>query len=227
MNNYDQTASNTATHPQAIRVLIADDHPIVRRGVANELAHHPDLMVMGEAINGSDVLRLLQNLIFDVLVMDINMPGMRAVDVLQKISSLPSPPQTLILTAHNDPEHIMAMLKAGAKGYVLKDEMPETITTAVRAVMRGETWLSTSVLSSVIVYSTSAAPSSPSPTLSEREIEVLNLLIEGKDNREIGTALCISERTVRFHLRNIYDKIGVRGRSEAIVWGVRQQFAQH
>lgn len=226
MNNDHETTPAAKQPSHAIQIMIADDHPIVRRGIANELSQHPDMEVLGEAANGNDVLQSLQTHAFDVLVLDINMPGMRAVDLLHQLSSHPKPPQTLILTAHNDPEHILAMLKAGAKGYMLKDELPETIIAAVRAVARGETWLSPSLLSSMIMYTTGAPIETPGPMLSSRETEVLSLLVEGRDNREIGGELCISERTVRFHLRNIYDKVGVRGRGEAIAWGVRQQFKQ-
>lgn len=226
MNTYQQSSQADCKPAHRIRVMVADDHPIVRRGIANELSQHGDMEVLAEGGNGSDVLQSLRAQPIDVLVMDINMPGIRAVDVLYALSAFPSPPQTLILTAHNDPEHILAMLRAGAKGYMLKDELPETIITAVRAVFRGETWLSASLLSSMIMYTTNTPAETSSPALSDREAEVLSLLVEGRDNREIGSALCISERTVRFHLRNIYDKVGVRGRGEAIAWGVRQQFRQ-
>ena len=205
----------------AIRVMIADDHPIVRRGIANELSRHHDVELVSEANNGDDVVRRVCSLALDVLVLDINMPGASTIDILSQIKRLPSAPAVLILTAHSDAEYIMGMLKAGAKGYMLKDESPETIATAVRKVARGETWLSSSVMNCVVSYSVQRSEETPEAPLSVRELDVLGLLVQGLDNQEIGDELCISERTVRFHLHNIYDKLAIRGRSEAIVWGMR------
>jgi DNA-binding NarL/FixJ family response regulator len=213
--------SSTAPAPRTIRVVVADDHPIVRRGIMTELAQHTDMEVAGEAVNGYEVLLQIQTRQVDVLVLDINMPGLRPTQVLRQFTTLQSPPQVLVLTAHNDPEHIIALLKAGAKGYALKEEPPDAIIGAVRAVARGETWLSASVMACLVSHSVQQ-PEDDLPRLSERETEVLEQLVHGKDNQEIGDALSISERTVRFHLRNIYIKLGIQRRGEAIAWGLRE-----
>jgi len=208
---------------RTIQVMVADDHPIVRRGVIHELGRYHDIMVIGECVNGYDVLQRMQEQQPDVLVLDISMPGVATSDVLTQIAQLYPATKVLILTAHTDSEYILVMLRAGAKGYVLKDEHPETITKAVRSVARGEIWLSAPVIACVVNQHTQVATEPEPPSLSTREAEVLDQLIQGKDNQAIGDALCISERTVRFHLRNIYDKLAIQHRTEAIAWGLRMQ----
>jgi DNA-binding NarL/FixJ family response regulator len=211
------------SHQTLIRVIIADDHPIVRNGIAQELAQHPDITVVGVAANGDEALRLIQTLESDVLVLDINMPGTRAVDILRRVESLPQSPLVLILTAHGDLEYILATFKAGVKGYMLKDEDPSMITIAVRAIAQGQTWMSSPVMAKVVNHTVHAEDNLDDPRLSIRENEVLQLLAEGKDNEEIGALLSISERTVRFHLRNVYDKLGVQRRGAAIAWAAQHK----
>jgi DNA-binding NarL/FixJ family response regulator len=206
-----------------IRVVIADDHPIVRSGIAGQLSLEPDIEVQGQAVDGGEALRLVHNLLPDVLILDINMPGIRSVDVIQQLQTMPRPPHVLILTAHNDIESVLILLKAGAKGYVLKDEEPQAITTAVRAVAQGRTWLSAAVMTSMVDHTTRDALKTDTRELSSREVEVLRLLAEGRENQDIGDILGISERTVRYHLRNIYDKLDVQTRGAAIAWAVRQR----
>lgn len=217
---------HAASSSSVIRTLVADDHAVVRRGIVNELTRHGDIEVLGEASNGHDVLRQVQSLTLDVLLLDINMPGTPTLDVIRQIATLPARPHVIVLTAHNDSEHILMMLKAGVKGYILKDENPENIAVAMRTVMQGDTWLSAAVLTRVINHSVNEPAASSLPQLSDREVEVLEQLVLGKDNQEIGDVLRISERTVRFHLHNIYDKLGVRRRGEAIAWGIRERLGQ-
>lgn len=209
-----------------IGVVIADDHPIVRAGIATQLSYHDDIKVCGQAPNGQGALDLVRQHQPQVLVLDMHMPGMRSLDVLEQVRTLPAPPRVLILTAHSDIESVLSLLKAGAKGYLLKDEEPDAITVAVRAVAEGKTWLSAAITASMVEHSTRETPKVDKPDLSTREIEVLRLLADGQDNHEIGDKLGISERTVRFHLRNIYDKLGVQRRGPAIAWAVRQYLGE-
>jgi DNA-binding NarL/FixJ family response regulator len=211
-----------STIQQTIRVVVADDHPIVRRGITSELSRAADIVVVGEAVDGDEALRLAQGLVPDVLVLDISMPGLHVVEVLHLIALQPAPPRILILTAHNDLEYVREMLKAGVKGYLLKEEDPATIIAAVRAIARGGTWLSADVAMSVLNHAVGEPAETSDPRLSTREAEVLRLLSTGKHNQEIGAALGIHERTVRYHLHNIYDKLGVQWRGEAIAWAVRR-----
>lgn len=222
MNNSPAPMHTATVRQPIIRVILADNHPIVRAGMKYELNRHIDMQVLGEAGDGEQTLQLARNLAADVLVLDTDMSGIDCVTLLQSINALPQPPRVLIVTAQKDAELILRLLRVGAAGYLLKDEEPATITLALRAVARGDTWISPCVTASIV----SRAVTNPSPTamlpLSVREIEVLEALAEGKDNQSIGQALNISERTVRFHLRNIYDKLNVR-RSQAIVWWLRQK----
>lgn len=214
-------SSTRAADAQVIQVVVADDHPIVRSGITNELSRQPDIVVIGAVTNGDDALQVVRKLAPDVLVLDINMPGLPAVEVVCQVARLPKPTRTLILTAYGDLEYVLAMLKAGAQGYILKDEDPAMITAAVRSVAQGGIWLSAEVADSVL-HHTLGETSPDAHGLSARELEVLRYLAEGKDNCQIGDALGISERTVRYHLRNIYDKLGVQRRGEAIAWAARQ-----
>ena len=220
MNSYSQTPITNMAGGRTIRVGVADDHPVVRKGIVHELGYHADIEVLGEATNGDEALRLVHTLPLDVLVLDITMPGLPADEVVQQVVTGGTGLRVLILTAHWDLEHILSMLKAGAAGYMLKDEDPSIIATAVRAVARGETWMSSVVTAAVVNHTVREPVRSAEATLSVREREVLQELSSGKENQEIGATLHITERTVRFHLRNIYDKLGVR-RGEAIARGVR------
>lgn len=210
-----------------VRVVVADDHPVVRFGVVELLSREPDIEVVGEAEDGIGVIRAVQSLLPQVLVLDIMMPGPGVIEVLQQVNQLAMPPRTLILTGYPDQEFILAALKAGATGYLFKDEEPMNICRGVRAVARGETWLSSLASMHVVDHMVNRQDDLAEPALSMREQQVLQLLSEGKENQEIGNILHISVRTVRFHLRNIYDKIGVDRRGEAIAWAIRREFCQH
>lgn len=210
---------------QRIRVVVADDHPIMRSGIANELRRHPDIEVLGEAVDGDHALALVRSLDIDVLVLDVNMPGLKALQLLREIEVLGIPTRVLIITGQNDSEYVITLIKSGAKGYILKDEEPATITTAVRTVAKDKTWLSPQVLDTVLDRTVRETDTLDEPELSTRESEVLRLLSEGQSNQEIGEQLRISERTVRFHLRNIYDKLGLK-RGQAIAWAVRNRLKE-
>jgi len=201
-----------------IRVTVADDHPIVRSGIKNELLRYPDVQVLSEAANGQEAINQAKTLQPDVLLLDINMPGLKAVQVVQQLRALPNPPEVLILTAYGDEELVMALLKAGARGYLLKDDDPCMIIEGVRTVAQGQTYLSQTVATSVVEYIIQSGTQSPEPTLSGREIEVLKLVAQGWNNTQIAQALEISEGTVKNHLTNLYNKVGVHSRAELVVW---------
>ncbi|MDW8325349.1 MAG: response regulator transcription factor [Anaerolineales bacterium] len=212
--------------PVPLRVLLADDHPVVRTGLRNELARHPDIEVIGEAVNGDEALHLAETLQPDVLVLDLAMPGLKPVQVIRRLRARPAPPHILVLTAHGDKELVQGMLQAGATGYLLKDEDPAAIVDGVRAVAQGRPWLSPAVAESLAGQPVGAekelvAEKQGAP-LSVRELAVLRLLASGKTDQEIGRKLGIAERTVRYRLRNIYDKLGVNSRVEAVAWAVKQ-----
>lgn len=209
-----------------IRIVVADDHPIVCMGISNHLASQSDIEVLGQAFDGDQALSLAYQLMPDVIVLDINMPGLSVVNVLQRLQSFAAPPKVLILTADDGIENVVALLKAGAKGYVLKDEEPSAIVLAVRAIVQGKTWFSREIMDGVLNHIVDDTIHSISPDLTVRELEVLRMVAQGYHNQEIGAALSISERTVRYHLRNIYDKLGVTRRSEMVAWAVRNNVGE-
>jgi len=201
-----------------ITVLIADDHPIVRSGIRNELLHHADIEVVGEAVSGDEVLPQVGELRPDVLVLDINMPGPKAVHILHDLGEVDQPPQVLVLTAYGDPENVLGMLKAGARGYLLKDSSPAEIADAIRSVAEGLTWLSPAVAGVLLESQEGIWAQVEEGLLSLRELEVLQFVAQGFNNPQIAERLSISEGTVKNHITNIYDKLGLHTRAEAVAW---------
>ncbi len=201
-----------------IRVVIADDHPIVRSGIRTEFARHPDIQVIGEALSGDEALRLVREIQPDVLMLDINMPGLRADKVIKEIKSENTSCKVLILTAFGDVATVIGMFRAGADGYLLKDEEPELIPDALRSVVSGTPWYSPSISASVISILQNARRSSTGNFLTGREWDILQALTEGHSNKEIAQALGIKDRTVEFHLGNMLDKLGARSRLELVLW---------
>jgi DNA-binding NarL/FixJ family response regulator len=222
MIDHSQSPSSSSMLQQPIRVVVADDHPVVRNGVVLELSRQPDIMVLGTAENGDEALRLVQTVQPDVLVTDLSMPGLRAVDLIRQARVLPEPPRILILSAYAELDYVLTLIDAGVTGYLLKDEDPATISAAVRAVARGEPWLSSSVAVGMLDRRVRAAGEPPPPLLSSRGLDVLRLVVAGKTNQEIGIVLGISEKTVEKHLAEVFAKLGVSSRVEAAVRAVRE-----
>lgn len=214
------------TEPRKIRVLIADDHPIVRSGIRNELARHGDIQIVGEALNGNEALSISEGLHPDVLLLDINMPGPRAVDVVRLLRQRRSAPRIVVLSAYGDDEHVITLLSAGARGYILKDENPAGIVEAIRAVMQGVLWLSAGVAQAISHATQGAMEETPEKNLTPREKEVLVMMARGWDNQQIAESLCVAEATVKFHVAHIYDKLGVTSRVQAVLYAIRQGWAE-
>ena len=202
--------------PTTIRVLLADDHPVWRRGVRTLLETEPDIEVLGEAVDGEDALQQIRTGGFDVVVLDMEMPGVSGVEVAQAVRDEGLGIRVLALSSYDDAPYVEGLLKNGASGYLTKDKPPALIVEAIRAVARGEgRWF---------VQPTSRED--PASALSERERAVLRLLAHGKSNGEIADSLFISENTVRNHLANAYAKIGVATAREAVAWAWREGFAR-
>lgn len=202
----------------SIKVLLADDHPIVRSGVRNELSRHSDIEIVGEALNGDETLRQSRALQPDVLLLDINMPGLKTIQLVRTLRASPLPPKILILTAYGDLENVLGMLKAGVVGYLLKDEDPSVIIQGVREVAQGKTWLSAGVAKSLVDHMAGKEEQHAQDMLSDREREVLQLIALGHSNQRIAEVLTISEGTVKNYVTSIYDKLKVHSRAETIVW---------
>jgi DNA-binding NarL/FixJ family response regulator len=204
-----------------IRVILADDHAVVRRGIRGFLEEPGDIRVVAEAANGDEALALVRDHQPDVAVLDIQMPGRTGLEVTRAVRSERLAVGVLILTAYDDDPFVMTALRAGANGYVLKTAEPEEIVAAVRAVHEGQSALDPALLQKVMAYLSSASLSATVESLSAREIEVLRLAAQGFTNKAIGVQLGISDRTVQGHLTNIFGKLDVSSRTEAVTKAIQ------
>ncbi len=209
-----------------IQVIIVDDHPVVRAGIRTVLDAAPDVTVIAEGINGADALRLVNQHHPDVLVLDVNLPDLNGVEVTRQLCEQGTRTAILIMTVHDDKQTVFGLLENGATGYVLKDEALETLASAVRAAARGESWLSPAVARQVVQRAVGqTSPSSPAKApphpLTPREMEVLCLLAQGLDNAAIAQKLVVTKRTVQNHVSNIYGKLNVTSRTEAVLYAIR------
>ena len=200
-----------------IRVLIADDHPIIRSGVRSELSRDCDIQIVGEATNGDEALAKTRELKPDVLVLDIRMPGLKISSVLDQLKVEENPARILILSAFGDSGNVLGAINLGAQGYLLKDEAPAAIIQAVKTIANGEPWFSGSVRS-IVNDHMQGKLRLPSEILTEREYSILKCIAEGLSNLEISEKLFVTERTVEFHISNLYRKIGVDTKVKAVLW---------
>ncbi|MEW1844640.1 response regulator transcription factor [Nonomuraea angiospora] len=195
-----------------IGLLIVDDHPVVRDGLAAMFARDPEFEVLGEAADGAEAVRLAQALRPDVILMDLRMPGMDGVSATRELAERGSRARVLVLTTYDTDSHVLPAIEAGATGYLLKDAPRDELLRAVRAAARGEAVLAPSV--AALLMSRVRRPA-PGP-LSPREVEVLQLVAAGATNREAAAKLFLTEATVKSHMLNIYAKLGVNDRAAAV-----------
>lgn len=200
---------------QVLRVVIADDHNVVRTGIRELLADEADITVVGEARNGREAVDLALALHPDVVVMDINMPELSGIEATRQIRAANPAVRVLVLTSYQDDPYLYGLLDAGASGYILKTAEDHEIIRAVRATAAGQAVIDPIVAPRLIARLTRPT-GAPTDTLTERELEVLRLAARGQTNKQIGGALQISDRTVQNHLANIYAKLGVASRTEAV-----------
>jgi len=203
-----------------IRILIADDHLVVREGLRTILEAAPDLTLVGEASDGAEAVQLAGELSPDVVLMDLRMPRVDGIEAIQQIKDHYPAVEIVILTTYDDDEYIVRGLRAGARGYLLKDAGRRALFEAIRAAARGESLLPPSVIEKVIAHLAEPKPVE-AEGLSEREREVLAQLAEGAANKEIAARLHITERTVKAHVTNIFNKLGVNSRAEAVAVALR------
>lgn len=205
----------------SIRVILADDHPVSRSGLRNLLDEAVDIEVVGEASDGVEALQLVEKLTPDVLILDMEMPGVKGVEVAQQLKAANSTVHIIAFSAYDDKEYIRGLLANGAAGYLTKGELPQTIIEAVRGVARGEQgWVSRQIAAQMASWT---QEKSPQAGLTDRETQVLRLVVEGKTNQEIGLALEISDKTVEKHLEGVFTKLGVSSRVAAAVRAVREE----
>lgn len=198
-----------------IRILIADNHPVVREGLVAMINRRPDMTVVAEAQNGREAVELFCQHYPDVALVDLRMPEMDGVETIVAIQAQCRTARIIVLTTYDGDEDIYRGLRAGAKAYVLKDAPREELLECIRAVHDGRTFLSLPVAAKLAEYVRSAA-------LTSREQETLHFVAKGKSNREIASALSITEGTVKIHVNNILSKLGVSSRTEAVAVALRR-----
>jgi len=203
--------------PIPIRVLIVDDHPVVRDGLTAMFGTHPDFTVVGEASNGAEAVAKTQTLHPDVVLLDLEMPEMDGVEALRRIREHSPRANAVVFTAFDTDERIVSAIRAGAKGYLLKGAPREELFTAVRVVSQGGSLLQPIVTTKLLQHVSGQSSQNDLPeSLTEREMDVLKLLAQGKPNKEIAGQLFITERTVKFHVSSILGKLGAGNRTEAV-----------
>ncbi|NLV74318.1 MAG: response regulator transcription factor [Chloroflexi bacterium] len=213
---------------ERINVIIADDHSIVRQGIRQYLELTDDITVVAEAAEGNQAIAMINAYRPDVVLLDINMPGMTGVEVTQKLKAQHPDIKILILTAYDEDPYVFSLLQAGANGYLLKNCDIEELQKAVRAVHQGKTVLSPVVADKIVRQIQRTTPAQPDNAssledLTNRELEILRLAAKGYTNKAIGQDIGISDRTVQGHLANIYAKLNVASRTEAVTEAVKRK----
>jgi NarL family two-component system response regulator LiaR len=212
----------TQTNP--IRVLLVDDHMVVRSGLSTVLSVYDDLKLVGEAGDGEEAIRLCERLQPDVVLMDLLMPKMDGVTTIKSIKTHWPKIQIIALTSFKEKEYVEGALKAGANGYLLKDVSAEELINAVRRAVAGQPSLSPEA-AQVLIQNVNE-PSLSHPNMTGRELEILTLMVEGLSNNEIAERLIVSQSTVKFHVSNILSKLGVTGRTEAVALALKHHLVK-
>ena len=206
---------------KSIRLVLVDDHQLVRKGLHSFLEAFPDIDIVGEASNGEELIEKIETWLPDVVIMDLLMPGgMDGIETTRRVRHITPHTQVVVLTAHTDQARVVASLRAGAIGYVRKDAEPETLLTAVRAAASGQSTLDPTVAESVL--QDLVRVSKTGEELTEREMEVLRLLAQGQTNREIAEALVVSMETVKTHVGNILAKLQLAHRTQAAIHAIKE-----
>jgi DNA-binding NarL/FixJ family response regulator len=201
---------------ERIRLLLAEDHALVREGTREILERDPSLRVLGEAEDGPSAIAMAEELQPDMVLVDLDLPILNGIEVIRRIRSRPGGPLALVLSAYDDEDYVMAALSAGATGYLLKTAHAQELIAAIHAAARGETVLQGSVGQTLLARAQNV--SGQHDVLSERELEILRLAAHGARTKQIAARLSISSRTVEGHLTSIFNKLGVSGRTEAIMY---------
>jgi NarL family two-component system response regulator LiaR len=204
--------------------MIVDDHAILRDGLKTIFALEEDMHVAGEAISAEDAIKQMPAVMPDVVIMDINLPGMNGVEAAEVLKRKYPVTKVLVLTMYNHDEYLLSALKAGADGYLLKDSPSEQVVEAVKAVYRGESILTPSMTKKLVnIHLQSSKVKREETDLTDREHEVLLGLVEGLSNKEIAEKLFISDKTVKIHVSKIFKKLNVKSRSQAVIYAVQNQ----
>ncbi len=210
--------------PETIKVLIVDDHQVVRQGLRTFLELQEDILVIGEAGNGEAAVAMAGQSMPDVILMDLAMPGLDGITATSRIKSICPDTKVIALTSFTEDDKIFPALQAGASSYLLKDVTPDELVDAIRAAHHGETRLHPDVMRRLVdqvARQTPAKQSSPIPGITERELEVIQLVAQGKSNREIAEALTISDKTAKAHISNILGKLELNDRTQLAIYAIK------
>ena len=211
---------------EPVRILLSDDHTLFRKGIRTMLEQVPDVEVVGEAASGQEAIALAHELVPDVILMDIKMPAVSGIEATRRILQENPHIGVILVTMYDDPESAFAGMRAGARGYVLKEAEPDELLRAVEAAQRGEVMLCPIIAEKVLEHFRSGLlpkqPGLPYDALSQRELEVLQHATEGLSNKQIAERLVISEKTVKNHVANIFSKLHVNDRTQAVLYALRQ-----
>lgn len=208
-----------------IRIMIADDHAIVREGIRQILALAPDIELAGQAVNGAEVLNQIRDHGFDLLLLDMNMPGISGVDLIGRVKLCRAALPILVFTMHNDAQLATRALKAGASGFISKDSDPERLLAAIRKVSAGGKYLEPMMAEQIALDATSTKLQLPHASLSDREMQVFRLLVAGKSSNEIADELCISHKTVSTHKARLMEKMNLHNIADMVRYAVQYGLA--
>lgn len=224
------TPATPAEGEQPIRVLIADDHPLLRHGLRQVLEFADNITVVGEAANGRQAFELARQVRPDVVLLDVNMPEMNGLEAARAIKAEMPGMAVVILTVHDAEDYLVEAVQAGVEGYVLKDADSSDVVEAIRTCSRGQSYLQPQLAGRLMTgmrrREKSRLDERPLDVLTEREFDVLKLLAEGTSNRDIGQRLFISEKTVKNHTNSIFRKMGVNDRTQAVLEAIRKGWVQ-
>ncbi len=207
---------------EPIRVLVADDHPLFREGVTHSLGGKADIAVVGQAATGEEALSLARDLLPDVALLDITMPGRGGLAAAAEIAVACPVTKIVMLTVSEDEDDLLTAFKAGARGYILKGVSARELTNIIQAVAAGEVYVSPSLAAGMLMEMSRGRPPDPLTELTERERGILQLVAEGLTNREIGERLHLAEKTIKHYMTNVLGKLHVRSRVEAALLATRR-----